>query len=98
MRRPFLHTLLFYFVAQISLGQMKVPDIAVLSSVKDKQVLLRWAPGKENLWRTGNQYGYKVERISLNDFKIDSSTNAKYTKRRKMEKLDRKKQECLPTL
>jgi len=57
----------------------KLPDLAAISYVKKNQIILRWAPGKQDFWKTGNQYGYKVERFLFDDFKsaMDTSTNKK---------------------
>jgi uncharacterized protein len=46
----------------------KVPDFAVLPNVKNSQVQLRWATSRQDLWKAGIQYGYKVERFLANDF------------------------------
>ncbi len=53
----------------------KLPDLAVISYVKNNQILLRWAPGKQDFWKMGNEYGYKVERFLFDDFKSDSDTS-----------------------
>ena len=55
----------------------KPPDIAGLSFVKSNKILLRWATGKQDLWKAGNQNGYKIERILFDDFKNSNDVNTK---------------------
>ncbi|HXB41499.1 MAG TPA: hypothetical protein VNZ49_13240 [Bacteroidia bacterium] len=56
----------------------KSPDMAVLSFVKKGNIQLRWAPGNENLWKTGNLYGYKVERISFDQYMEGGADSVKF--------------------
>jgi len=41
------------------------PSIMVRGEVRDREVLLRWAPTDANAWRLLNRYGVKVERATL---------------------------------
>lgn len=41
--------------------------IRVLAKVNNNGILLRWAPADAVVWQLGNQYGYKIERYTLND-------------------------------
>src|ERR1700751_3776804 len=80
MRKISLNILFLFFASVTSLAQTeKVPDIAAVSFVKTNKILLRWATGKQDLWKAGNQYGYKIERILFDDFKSvnDPLTNSK---------------------
>lgn len=57
---------LVFFCHTAFAQQPESHTIKVLSHVKDKQVLLRWAPADHTVWQLGNKYGYTVERFELN--------------------------------
>jgi fibronectin type 3 domain-containing protein len=49
-------------------------NIAATYIVKDKKVMIRWAPTTEAGWRLGNKYGYVVERrVLMQDGKMVNS-------------------------
>ncbi len=52
--------------------------MAVLSFVKKDLVQLRWAPGNENLWKAGNIYGYKIERILFDQYMEGGADSVKF--------------------
>lgn len=42
--------------------------MGVLSFVKSNCVQLRWAPANASLWKAGNAYGYRIERVSYDQY------------------------------
>lgn len=39
--------------------------VKVIARPKQDSILLRWAPTNKETWKLGNQYGYKIERLTL---------------------------------
>jgi len=77
MKGKFIYTALLlsnFIFAQLP----KSPDMAVLSFVKKGNIQLRWAPGNENLWKAGNLYGYKIERILFDQYMEGGPDSVKF--------------------
>jgi len=71
----------FHFMLAYSLVFAQLPkstDLAALSFVKKGSVKLRWAPGNLNLWKAGNSYGYKIERILFDQYMEPGPDSVKY--------------------
>ena len=68
----------FVFAGFIFAQLPKSSDLAVLSFVKKGTVQLRWAAGTENLWRAGNLYGYKIERILFDKYMEGGADSVKF--------------------
>jgi len=60
MRRAIIYFLVCFAFCPTINAQDK---LAIVSFIKKGKIILRWAPETESLWKSGNLYGYKIERI-----------------------------------
>jgi hypothetical protein len=67
MRFLLFCSLLFSYKLIFSQGK-STPDIGVISFVKSNSVQLRWAPANTYLWRAGNNFGYRIERVPYSQY------------------------------
>jgi len=64
---------------QVLFGQtLKSADMAVIAFVKNNSIQLRWAPANVALWKAGNKYGYKVERILYDNYMSAAADSTKF--------------------
>lgn len=56
----------------------KSADLAIISFVKKGKIFLRWAPANSTLWRAGNTYGYKIERILFDQYMEGGPDSVKF--------------------
>jgi uncharacterized protein len=78
MRLFILHSFIFHFclsAIKIFSQTEKTPDFAVLPNLKNSQVQLRWATSRQDLWKAGIQYGYKIERFLATDYEKASANS-----------------------
>ncbi len=57
---------LFCLLPRFAFSQSAPAGIKLLAKSKGSSVVLRWAPTDAALWQSGNRYGYKLERFTLN--------------------------------
>lgn len=71
-----LFTILALVVACLPLNTEAQNEIAVVAFIKKGSVQFRWVPNNSKLHEVGNNYGYKIERITLTQYKESTTVDS----------------------
>lgn len=74
-----LSFIFFVLFAHLLSAQLpKSNDLAVLAHVQKGRIVLRWAPANLEIWKAGNLYGYKIERVSFEQYMEANHDSARF--------------------
>lgn len=74
----------YFFIAFFSLAGFlfaqvpKSSELAVVAQVKKGRIVLRWAPANAEIWKAGNTYGYKIERVPFEQYMNGTSDSSRF--------------------